>query len=304
MSSSAVGARAVLKRNGKSFWFASLFLPKETASDVARLYAFCRALDDLADAVADDSDSRIAAATLQGVRDDLRRDESRNPLVADFLELAHRFHLPLDAADYLLGAFLEDATTNTQVADEQRLLRYCYGVAGTVGLMMAPLLGAKDMRATRPAVDLGIAMQMTNIARDVLEDARNGRRYLPGSWVSNVEPATIVADPSCRQQVGLAIERLLHLADVYYARAVLGFPFLPPKARRTIEIAGTVYREIGVRIRDNHFRWWSGRIYVPLWRKAAIAAGICLGQSRLAKLAVHAEPDQLDQTLAGLPGTS
>ncbi len=302
--SAAAGARAVLKRNGKSFWFASLFLPKETASNVARLYAFCRALDDLADAVADGSDSRIAAATLQGVRDDLRRGESRNPLVADFLALAHRFNLPLEAADHLLGAFLEDATTNIQVADEQHLLRYCYGVAGTVGLMMSPLLGVKDVRAIRPAIDLGIAMQMTNIARDVMEDAQNGRRYLPGSWVSNLEAATIIADASYRQQVGLAIERLLDLADIYYARAVLGFPFLPPKARRTIEIAGTVYREIGERIRRGHFRWWLGRVYVPLWRKAAIAGSICLGQSRLAKLAVHAEPDELDRTVAGLQGTS
>jgi phytoene synthase len=303
MSASAAGARAVLKRNGKSFWFASLFLPKETASDVARLYAFCRALDDLADAVADDSGARIAETTLQGAREDLRRGESRNPLVADFLELAHRFNLPLNAADDLLGAFVEDATTNIQVTDEQHLLRYCYGVAGTVGLMMAPLLGAKDMRATRPAVDLGIAMQMTNIARDVREDAQNGRRYLPGSWVSNLEPAAILTDPSCREHVGLAIERLLDLADIYYGRAVAGFPFLPPKARRTIEIAGTVYREIGLRIRQGHFHWWLGRVYVPLWRKVAIAVSICLGQSSLAKLAVPAEPDEIDRTLAGLPGT-
>lgn len=304
MSAPAAGAREVLKRNGKSFWFASLFLRKDTAFDVARLYAFCRALDDLADDVADESGTITAVDNLQSVRADLRRGESSQPLVADFLELAHRLNLPLNAADYLLGALLEDATTDTHIADEQHLVRYCYGVAGTVGLMMSPVLGATDMCASRPAIDLGLAMQMTNIARDVLEDAQNGRRYLPGSWVNDIDATSIVTEPSCRRRVGLAIERLLDLADVYYASAVRGFPFLPPRARRTIEIAGTVYREIGVRIRGGHFRWWLGRVYVPLWRKTAIAGSICLGHSSLAKLAAHAEADKLQHTLAGLPGTS
>ncbi len=302
MREAAPGAREVLKRKGTSFWFASLFLPKETAVDVARLYVFCRALDDMADEVADDSGTAAAAGTLQAVRDDLRRDESSQPMVADFLELAHRFHLPLNAADYLLEAFLEDATTDIRIADTHELVRYCYGVAGTVGLLMAPLLGTTDVCASRPALDLGLAMQMTNIARDVLEDARNGRRYLPGSWLSDIDAATIVGDPSCRQLVGLAIERLLDLADVYYSNAVLGFPFLPPRARRTIEIAATVYREIGVLIRKEHFRWWLGRLYVPLWRKTVIAGGICLGHSSLSKLAAPVEPDALHHALAGLPG--
>jgi phytoene synthase len=256
----------------------------------------------MADEVAEDSGTAAAVDKLQAVRDDLRRDESSQPMVADFLELAHRFHLPLNAADYLLGAFLEDATTDIHIADAQELVRYCYGVAGTVGLLMAPLLGATDVCASRPAVDLGLAMQMTNIARDVLEDARNGRRYLPGSWLSDIDATTIVGDPSCRQLVGSAIERLLELADVYYANAVRGFPFLPPRARRTIEIAATVYREIGVLIRKEHFRWWLGRVYVPLWRKTAIAGGICLGHSSLAELAAPAEQDALHHALAGLPG--
>jgi phytoene synthase len=301
MRGRSTDARQVLKRNGKSFWFASLFLPKETASDVARLYAFCRALDDLADTVADDSGSTAAVCRLQAVRDDLRRNKSSQPLVADFLELAHRFHLPLNAADYLLESFLKDATTDIHIADEQHLVRYCYGVAGTVGLMMSPLLGATDPGALSPAVALGLAMQMTNIARDVLEDAQSGRRYLPGTWVEDVDARNIAADPSCRQQVGSAVERLLNLADVYYANASRGFSFLPPRAKRTIEIAASVYREIGMRIRKNHFRWWAGRVHVPLWRKTAIAGRICLGHSSLAKLAAPSGPDAL-HILAGLPG--
>jgi phytoene synthase len=293
-------ARSVLKRNGKSFWFASLFLPAETALQAARLYAFCRAMDDLAD----DPHQRAAASRLQSVRDDLQRGSSTQPVVADFLDLAHRFALPLEAADYLLEAFLEDATAALHLADEQQLVRYCYGVAGTVGLMMSPLLGAVDVRASRPAIDLGIAMQMTNIARDVLEDAQNGRRYLPGSWVGEITATAIAADSAARQRVASAIEQLLNLADVYYASAFSGFAYLPPQSRRAIEITATIYREIGVRIRKNQFRWWLGRAYVPLWRKAAIAAGIFLGRSLLRQLTDSAEPDDLHHALAGLPGTS
>jgi phytoene synthase len=293
-------ARAVLKRNGKSFWFASLFLPAETALQAARLYAFCRTMDDLAD----DPHEASAANKLQSVRDDLRRGSSTQPVVEDFLDLAHRFSFPLEAADYLLEAFLEDATTALHIADQEQLVRYCYGVAGTVGLMMSPLLGAVDVRARRPAIDLGIAMQMTNIARDVLEDARNGRRYLPGSWVDDITATAIVSDPSARQRVAFAIERLLDLADLYYASAFTGFVFLPPQARRAIEITGTIYREIGVRLRKYRFRWWLGRAYVPLWRKAAIAASIYLGHSQLRLLTDTTAPEELHHALAGLPGTS
>ena len=301
MSAAArAGAPEVLKRNGKSFWFASLFLPEDTAFHAAQLYAFCRAMDDLAD----DPAQTKAPIALKRVRDDLRRGHSTEPVVANFLELAHRFHLPLEAADYLLEAFLQDATTALHIADQSQLVRYCYGVAGTVGLMMSPLLGAVDIRASHPAIDLGIAMQMTNIARDVLEDARNGRRYLPGSWVDDLPATTIVSDPSCRQRVGSAIERLLNLADLYYASAACGLALLPPQTARAIEIAGALYREIGARIRKNHYRWWLRRAYVPLGRKAAIAVSACLGQSRLRRLTSSAEAEELHDALAGLPGTS
>ena len=291
-------AAASMKRNGKSFWFASLFLPRRITSDAARLYAFCRTMDDLADiAVTESKREKLAK-----VRQDLRRGTSSNPDVSDFLALARNYHLPLAAADYLISTFLQDATTEVHLEDEAALVRYCYGVAGTVGLMMSPILGADPRPAGEAAVHLGIAMQMTNIARDVLEDADNGRRYLPGCWVQQVTAQQMVASPEHRLQVASAVERLLDVADDYYASAARGFPLIPADARRGIEIAAAVYREIGSVLRERHYAWWEGRVVVPLPRKLWIAILVYLRRSPLHVLSQDSLLAELSLPLAGLPG--
>ena len=289
---------ATMRRKGKSFWFASLFLPRQTALDAARLYAFCRTMDDLADVSVTEENRAILA----GVRKDLQRGVSANPAVTDFLGLAQTYDLPCSVANYLIATFIRDATTELHIADEAELVRYCYGVAGTVGLLMAPILGANQHRAGEAAIHLGVAMQMTNIARDVLEDARNGRRYLPGCWVEHRTAQDIIASTASRQQVSAAIARLLALADQYYASAAQGFPLIPSPARRGIQIAAAVYREIGTVLRRKHYAWWDGRVSVSLGRKVGIALSVCLGWSDLARLAIEPRIVQLSQPLTGLPG--
>jgi phytoene/squalene synthetase len=137
-----------MKRNGKSFWFASLFLPTQVAADAARLYAFCRTMDDLADIAV----TQESQATLAQVRSDLRSGTTSIPDVQDFLALADQYKLPCEAADYLIATFIQDATTELHVEDEDQLVRYCYGVAGTVGLMMSPILGAHRPQASEAAI--------------------------------------------------------------------------------------------------------------------------------------------------------
>jgi phytoene synthase len=296
-------AATTMKRNGKSFWFASLFLPGQVAADAARLYAFCRAMDDLAD-VATTEESRQVLAQ---VRRDLQCGATSRPDVQDFLSLAKHYDLPREAADFLIATFIQDATTELHIEDESELVRYCYGVAGTVGLMMSPILGADRLRAGEAAMHLGIAMQMTNIARDVLEDARNHRRYLPGSWIGQLTAPQIVAasvldSADSKAAVQAAIARLLDLADHYYASAALGFPFIPSRARRGIEIAAAVYREIGTALRRNRYAWWKGRVRVSLPRKLWIAARVYLGQSPIRRLQADTSLAQLSLPLAGLPG--
>ncbi len=289
---------ATMRRDGKSFWFASLFLPRQTALDAARLYAFCRNMDDLADVAVTEENRAILA----GVRNDLQRGVSTDPAVTDFLALAQKYSLSRTVADYLIATFIADATTELHVEDEAALVRYCYGVAGTVGLLMAPILGADHHRAGEAAIHLGVAMQMTNIARDVLEDARNGRRYVPGCWVEQRTAHEIVGSIASRQQVSAAIARLLALADHYYASAAQGFPLIPAPARRAIQIAAAIYREIGTALRRKHYAWWEGRVGVSLGRKVWIALSVCLGWSDLARLAIQPRILQLSRPLTGLPG--
>ena len=302
-----VSASQTMKRNGKSFWFASIFLPKVTALAAARLYRFCRTMDDLADtAVTPENQEALAI-----VREHLRQGETSQPLVADFLALVRQYDLSLDVADHLIATFLEDATTKLHVEDERQLVCYCYGVAGTVGLLMMPILGAAGPDARRAAMHLGIAMQMTNIARDVLEDAQNGRRYLPGCWVNGLRAHEIESGLVARELIAQAVARLLGLADQYYDSAASGFALLPPNTRKGIEIAATVYREIGVKLRRRQLTWWQGRVRISRQRKLWLAAKVYLrwssldlalgSGSRRAESLQH-DAEQLSLPLAGLPG--
>ncbi len=291
-------AAATMKLHGKSFWFASLFLPAQVASDAARLYAFCRRTDDLADIAVTQEKREVLAK----VRHDLQHKISDDPSLADFLELAQQYDLPMDAADWLIGTFLEDAEMPMLIDKEKQLVRYCYGVAGTVGLMMSPILGADGPRAAAAAISLGVAMQMTNIARDVLEDALEGRRYLPGEWVRNVLPQAMTASPESRREIASAVARLLDLADQYYAMAATGFPLIPSQSRRGIAIAASVYREIGIVLRKKNCAWWEGRVTVSSGRKLWVAVRVLLGQAELDRIIAGTPVLDLWSPLEGLPG--
>jgi phytoene synthase len=287
-----------MKLHGKSFWFASLFLPRQVARDAARLYSFCRRMDDLADIAVSQENRDVLAK----VRRELQSGVSVDPVVADFLVLAKQYDLSVDAADWIVGTFLQDAERPMQVADRDELVRYCYGVAGTVGLMMSPILGADRARAGGAAICLGVAMQMTNIARDILEDAREGRRYLPGEWVQNVSPRSMIVSDESRPTIALAAKQLLDLADGYYALAVEGLPLIPSRSRRGIAIAAAVYREIGVELRKGKYAWWDGRVSVSLGRKLWVAIQVLVGQSELDGLKAKQSAVELWAPLQGLPG--
>jgi len=293
-----VDAAAIFRRGGKSFWFASLFLPAQAAADAARLYAFCRRLDDLAD-VAVTARNR---ALLARVRADVQAGVSADPWVVDFIRLARHYAMPRDAVDCLIGALLEDAVQAVALETEAQLVRYCFGVAGTVGLMMSPLLGADVRVAGEAAVHLGIAMQMTNIARDVLEDAGRGRRYLPGCWLEHKTAGDLCVSIESRPVVAAAVARLLNLSDEFYSSAAAGFPLIPRRARRGIEIAATVYRAIGTKLRRKRCAWWEGRVSVSLPTKVWLALRVCAGRSELGRLPVALGARELSRPLAGLPG--
>ena len=266
-------ARAVLCRHGRTFHFASHLLGATHGERAATLYAFCRHVDNLADEAGDIQAARLALA---GVRDALVTGRAEDAWTAAMLRLQASTGLPLAPALELVAGVASDLDA-VRIADEDALVRYAYRVAGTVGQMMCAVLDVHDPRALPFAVDLGIAMQMTNIARDVGEDARMGRRYLPASWIGDVAPADIAApDAPLQHTLRAATRRLLALADRHYASGESGLGFLPARARLAILTAARTYRAIGARIAANGYRSWDQRAVVGPGAKAGHAAGALL----------------------------
>ncbi len=261
-------ANDVLKRNGKSFYFASLALDRLQAERCARLYAFCRYVDDLADEA---DDKEHAHRCLLGVIEDLTANCSDDAVVADFLALSSECEMSTEPAIDLVHGVLQDLESEVMVDDVAALHHYCYRVAGTVGLLMCGVLGVRDPRAYPFAIDLGIGMQLTNIARDVLEDARAGRRYIPRSIIGDVTPEQLVEpDEAMQSRIADAVCWILGEADRFYRSGEAGLVFLPTRAQLAIRIAARVYHRIGVRLRKTGFAAWRGRTVVSLPEKIVV----------------------------------
>ena len=287
-------SKQVLARHGKSFYWASLFLGHKMANRAARLYEFCRFVDDIAD-----GDLPHRHETLADISASLKaNDSSSDPEVEAFLNLASEVNIPMQAATELLDGMLLDQQP-TAMKDQAELLRYCHAVAGTVGLMMCRILNCKHPRADHFAIDLGVAMQLTNIARDVLEDAKMGRRYLPQQWVNFSAAEIATGQIQYRYPTTKAIEQLLNLADKYYNSALLGIQLLPFRSRFSITVALRVYRQIGVLLRRRKLAWWKGRVVVNKIERTLLSL-YSLVDLRPKKVPPH--QSELHQSLQGLAG--
>ena len=263
----SIDSEKVLKYHGKTFYFAQRFLGRKNGYAVARLYRFCRFVDDLAD---ESTDKDAAAKKLYAIRSQLSKNIPSDPYVKDFLNLAAEWQVNIKyALDLIDGVIMDLGTVDIQ--DHAELLGYCYRVAGTVGLMMCPLLHAEE-KGEKFALDLGIAMQLTNIARDVLYDANQDRRYLPSDWVGGLTAAEILELRGVNSTpVQEAIHRVLNLAEEYYQSARNGYINLPMRSRISIAIAAKTYRQIGIKIIKNGCKFWHGRTYTTLVEKILLA---------------------------------
>ena len=265
--------RQVLRRHAKTFFWAWLLLPRGSRAVVAELYAFCREVDDLADGGGADAKpalDRWRARVADGLDERAKHFEAAGLRRAWVLDLMDGARGDLDF---------------TRPADEAELERYCYRVAGVVGLMMCPLLGVHDEAAHRYAIDLGSAMQLTNIARDVAEDGRMGRVYVPSTWAF---------DPRAPKP---AVRRLLAKADVLYQSGARGFGYLPWRARLSIAVAARTYRAIGGALARQDFDPGRGRAYVGMWRKVWLSLGVILNP-RSYRALDRSRPDEPSVRLA------
>lgn len=244
-----VACRHLIRHGSRSFFFASLLLPQPMREPAYALYAFCRLADD---AVDDAPQSQAEAVARLRARLDAVYAGAPHDIAADraFAEIVSRFALPYALPDALLEGFEWDAAER-RYDDLPDLHAYAARVAGTVGVMMSLLMGVRRPEALARAADLGVAMQLTNIARDVGEDARMGRLYLPRAWLveAGIEPEAWLAAPRFDARLRDVIERLLSEADHLYARALAGIAILPRGCRPGIHAARLIYGEIGHSLR-------------------------------------------------------
>jgi phytoene synthase len=278
--------RMTIAQGSKSFALASLFFGREMQADAQMLYAWCRYCDDLIDGQtlgADAPDAAMTAAERQRRLDLLRRntqaslngEKTGEPAFDAFAEVAARHRLPGAYPFHLLAGFALDA----EEAKYERLddtLRYCYGVAGVVGIMMAILMGVDrdDEETLDRACDLGIAFQLTNICRDFYDDARAGRVYAPAEMLRREgipASASAILDRQHKEAVWRCAIAMLDVADEYYKSATFGVRRLPPRAAAAVAAARNIYRDIGRRIRNGGADIWSTRVAVSGPRKAGLA---------------------------------
>ena len=290
---------AVLSLHGRSFRLAGRLLGRRTFARAAGLYAVCRAIDDLADEAPDPA---LAADTLGALRADIASQRGATPLGRRLLDLA----VDPQASLLLVDTMLSDLGP-VRIADQAALLRYAHGAAGTVGLMMCDVLEVADPAARPRAVDLGIAMQLTNIARDVCEDAARDRLYLPRSWLAQSwvprhdSLAGLLDD---RPALYAAVRRLLDLAEQHYRSGALGYPALPGRAGLAIPVAARLYREIGrqiLRVGPDYLA--RARSVIPAPRRAAIVAG-CLAARSIRFVTMDGMPDPFPALCPGPAGAS
>jgi len=240
--------RRSIRQGSQSFYVASLLLPVAIREPAYAVYAFCRMADDLIDRDEGGADS------IRGLRRMLDRIYAGAPdptfVERGFADVVARFAIPRAVPEALIEGLAWDAAGRRfQSFDD--LKAYAVRVAGTVGFMMTLVMGRREPHVLARACDLGVAMQLTNIVRDIGEDARNGRIYMPLAWLSEsgVDATVWMASPTYSPQIGAVAARLLGEAESLYTRSQAGIAALPPACRVGINAARVLYREIGEEIR-------------------------------------------------------
>lgn len=284
--------RELLRAGSKTFFAASLLLPDSVREPATALYGFCRLADDAVDL----RGGNVEALARLHERLDRIYAGRPAPIPVDraLADVVDRFAIPRQLLEALFEGFEWDAR-GRRYPDLAAVRAYGARVAGTVGAMMALLMGVRTPEVLARACDLGVAMQLSNIARDVGEDARAGRLYLPEAWLleAGIDADAFLADPQFSPALGGVVRRLLEEADRLYARADGGIARLPLSCRPGIMAARLLYAEIGREVERAGGDSVTRRAVVPAWRKADLLARLLYLTNR--KPADITEPP-LDET--------
>ena len=226
----------------KSFNWAGFFLPKKTYQKCSALYDFCRIVDNTAD---DENSIEFKKIKFKDFENNFNQKNFDNPIIKRMWELIEEFNISLKIVHDLFDGIRSDINEKVILSSKKELLIYSYRVAGTVGLMMAKILKVKKKSSLKSAIDLGIAMQLTNISRDVIEDLNNGRSYIKENFDD--------------------IKSTIKLSEKFYENSFYSINEIPISFRFSILVARRVYRKIGYKILNKkNFENYkkSGKIYV------------------------------------------
>ncbi len=277
--------RTLLRSGSRTFHAASFLLPRRIREPASVLYAFCRLADDSVDI-----ERGPAAVDRLQVRLDrvYRGMPAAHPADRALAEIVERFAIPQHLPEALIEGLAWDEQER-RYENLAALQAYAARVAGTVGVMMAILMGVRAPDLLARAADLGVAMQLTNIARDVGEDARAGRLYLPLDWLreAGIDGEAWLAEPRCLPALRPVIGRVLDAADALYARSDAGIAALPASCRPGIRAARLLYAEIGQELRRQGLDSVTQRAVVSAKRKLGVLVNV-LAAARTDKSALGA----------------
>jgi phytoene synthase len=253
----------VMRKHGKTFFWASRFLDKKVATRLYAIYKFCREVDDLID------QKNKGLNYEEKLKKNINgwRSSKKNLIFQPFFNIEKNF---------IPGQILFNEFFNGQESDIRQkqpismndLLIYCYRVAGIVGLMICDTFGIKDQKLRYFAIDLGIAMQLTNIARDIYEDAENNRIYIPVSLIGEKKPKDLLGTKADeRLLINKARDQLINKSDLYYESGFRGVSYLPNKSQRAVRVAATLYQCIGRKIQTKKVSYDSHRVHLNTFEK-------------------------------------
>ena len=237
----------LLKKHAKTFYWASFFLSREIFKKCSALYNFCRTLDDIADEI---NQLDIKRNNFLEFKKDFLNKNFDNAVIKEMWSIINSENISKKVVIDLFDGVETDLKEKVQIESKKDLLVYSYRVAGTVGLMMSKILKVKNKEALKGAIDLGIAMQLTNIARDVIEDKKRNRKYIDSDFSY--------------------IQETIKESEIFYQKSFNSISGIPLRSRFSVIVARRVYKKIGHFIlkqknTDNYNK--AGKIYVPIFEK-------------------------------------
>lgn len=251
---------------GKSFYWAGKFLEKEVFEDCSTLYAFCRVIDNLVDKKSN------SKTNVKKFIKDYQSQNSKIQVNKEFKKIETKYQIPKKYINDLFYGINLDTKT-VKIKSTKEIIKYSYYVAGTVGAMMSYIFQTSKPQAIKHAINLGIAMQLTNISRDVLKDAYLNRIYLPKNMLNEeITAKDIIKKKFNKKHLFLVIKKIIFLSEKYYDNGNIGIKYLPKKVKFPIFLASSLYRGIGKKIFSSSYNryFFLDRTYLNFMEKIII----------------------------------